>query len=207
MPEYQRGKMYKIVCNVTDEIYVGSTTKMYLSERLVAHVSAAKSQAQSRQCTSKQIIDRGDYKIELIENYPCDTKKELHLREGFHVMNNVCVNKVTPGRTKKECDKIYRDKHKDEAKIYMKQYRETQGEDLLKKKREYHHANKEAISIKDAAYYQNNKEVLKAKIKARYDTNKVEIQKQRKLKIEENKEAHLARRRELHKLRQAKKTE
>ena len=35
--DYSKGKVYKIVCNITGKIYVGSTTKEYLSQRLTLH--------------------------------------------------------------------------------------------------------------------------------------------------------------------------
>ena len=32
--------------------------------------------------------------MELVENFPCETKAELDKREGFYQSNNPCVNKV-----------------------------------------------------------------------------------------------------------------
>ena len=42
MVNYQLGKIYKIVCNITDECYVGSTCQPTLAHRLTKHVSAYK---------------------------------------------------------------------------------------------------------------------------------------------------------------------
>ena len=39
MVNYAKGKIYKIVCNVTGLIYVGSSTKHYLSDRLGNHTA------------------------------------------------------------------------------------------------------------------------------------------------------------------------
>jgi len=36
MPDYQKGKIYKIVCNETGLVYIGSTTQA-LSQRLQGH--------------------------------------------------------------------------------------------------------------------------------------------------------------------------
>ena len=47
-------KFYEIRCNITDEVYFGKTTKI-LKERLSEHKKPTNS------CTSKQIIERGDY--------------------------------------------------------------------------------------------------------------------------------------------------
>ena len=58
--KYQEGKIYKIVCNITNEVYIGSTIER-LEERLSIHKTAKR-----KNCMSRNIINRGDYKIELI---------------------------------------------------------------------------------------------------------------------------------------------
>ena len=40
-------------------------------------------------------------KIELIENYPRNSRAELHAREGHHQRENECLNKQIAGRDKK----------------------------------------------------------------------------------------------------------
>ena len=42
MVNYDNGKIYKIKSNQTNKIYVGSTTKTYLSQRMDQHRSAVK---------------------------------------------------------------------------------------------------------------------------------------------------------------------
>jgi hypothetical protein len=42
MPNYKDGKIYSIVCNITDECYIGSTTKPTLARRLAGHVISYK---------------------------------------------------------------------------------------------------------------------------------------------------------------------
>ena len=37
-------------------------------------------------------------KIELIEEYPCESKMQLSKREGFHMQNTNCVNKRVEGQ-------------------------------------------------------------------------------------------------------------
>ena len=41
-------------------------------------------------------------KIELVEECPCESKEQLHKREGFYIQHNECVNKRIPGRTMAE---------------------------------------------------------------------------------------------------------
>ncbi len=58
-------------------------------------------------------------KIELVDHFPCNSKEELHQREGEHVRNNECVNKCIPGRGKVECAKD----HRAELTAMMRKYR------------------------------------------------------------------------------------
>jgi hypothetical protein len=37
MPDYQLGKIYKLICNVTDLVYIGSTCEPSLARRMSSH--------------------------------------------------------------------------------------------------------------------------------------------------------------------------
>ena len=73
MSKYQNGKIYKIVSPNTTNIYVGSTIQP-LQIRYSHHKTHLN-------CSSKPIFTAGNAPIELIENYPCNTAKELDIRE------------------------------------------------------------------------------------------------------------------------------
>jgi hypothetical protein len=121
---YVNGKIYKIVCNETGEIYYGSTIQK-LNERMNKHKS-------QKNCESKQIINRNNYYCELIENYSCNNKKELETREKWYILNNDCINQKIPTRTMKE----YRQDNKEKIKEYSKQYCEDNKEKLIEKRKE-----------------------------------------------------------------------
>lgn len=72
--KYSEGKIYKIVCRITGDVYIGSTIQP-LNARMCEHRRDAK--ALTVICQSKLIMDRGDYYIELIELYPCNSQSEL----------------------------------------------------------------------------------------------------------------------------------
>ena len=96
MPDYSNGKIYKLVSDKTDMIYIGSTTKK-LYRRLSNHKKGG--------CNSKILFKLGgNIYIELIKLFPCDGKKELEKEEGEYIKKykNICVNKCIPGRTRKE---------------------------------------------------------------------------------------------------------
>lgn len=120
MERYQHGKIYKIVCNITDKVYIGSTCKKLLSQRLAEHVQSFKRWENGNKkggITSFQILQGNDYYIELIELVSCTSKDELLMRERFHIKNNDCVNYIKNlNRTNedfKERSKKYRDKNSD----------------------------------------------------------------------------------------------
>lgn len=121
MVNYQNGKIYRIVCNITKLQYIGSTC-VSLSQRLGQHVSNFKTK-DSGITSSKRIIEGGDYKIFLIENYPCDTKEELLMRERHFQENMECVNiykAIRTEETEKEYMANYREEHKEDRKQYDK---------------------------------------------------------------------------------------
>ena len=112
MERYQNGKIYKLVCNITGKVYIGSTCKKLLSQRLTGHVSDFKRGKENdrHKMSSFEIIEGNNYYIELIELVPCSSKDELIVRERFHIKNNACVNiHRNLGMTKygKEYDKEY----------------------------------------------------------------------------------------------------
>ena len=113
MPNYQNGKIYKLICNTTNKVYIGSTTTT-LKQRLRKHHTP------SNNTMSKQIIEGCNYEIILLENYPCNSKLELLKREGYFIDNNECINKVKPGRTKKDYNKSYYEKNKEKYKEWNK---------------------------------------------------------------------------------------
>lgn len=131
MSKYERGKIYKIVDNTNNNIYIGSTTKT-LKVRLNEHKSG-------EYCVSREIIKNDDYDILLIENYPCDSRKQLEAREGFYIRNNDCININIPGRT----DKEYYQDNKDIIKEQSKLWYQDNKEKTLKYKKKYRENNRE----------------------------------------------------------------
>ena len=145
MPDYSKGMIYKIYCNITGETYYGSTCNT-LAKRIGQHRTDAKENSKSLY-TSSSIINRCDYDYSLIEKYKCNNKQELHARERCWIENNECVNKVVPGRTQKE---YYQD-NKEELLEYQKNYKVKNIEKINQQKREHYQENK-----KELLEYQHN---------------------------------------------------
>ena len=79
MVNYQQGKIYKIE-NSNGLIYIGSTTKNYLCERLSQHKSDFKRYKEGKDCryiTSFKLFENNEQpNITLIELCPCNSKDE-----------------------------------------------------------------------------------------------------------------------------------
>lgn len=143
--KYQEGKIYKIVCNITGEIYIGSTTRT-LEDRLKGHKT-------DKDCVSRHIIERGNYQINLIKDYPCNNLWELEEEEAKYIRNNKCINHKIPHRTKKQ----WNEENKEHRKKYGKKYRENNKEFIKELSIKYREENKEKLNIKKKEYYENNK--------------------------------------------------
>jgi len=97
-----QAKIYKIIDNTNDNIYIGSTCQS-LQRRLSKHKCDYKRFLKGlfNNVTSFDILKNNDYKIELIENCNIKTKQELKTRERYYIEHNECVNKNIPGRSRK----------------------------------------------------------------------------------------------------------
>ena len=186
MPDYSKSKIYKLVSNVSDEIYIGSTCQP-LYKRKAGHKADYKRylQGKGRYMTSFKIFEKGDIEIILIEECNFYNKDELHRKEREYIEKIECVNKCIPGRTHKEyCednkDKIskiskeYKQNNKEKIKQQLKEYRETNKEKIQQQKKQYNLDNKEKIQQKKKKYRENNKDKIKEKAKAKYQKKKLE---------------------------------
>ena len=117
------GIIYKITCHETGEVYYGST-QYSLNKRITEHKSQCKrwKEGKTNYTTSFQIIERANYSYSLIEKVECETKKQLETRERMFIENNECVNKCIVGRTRKECNKAYKDAHREANREQNKEY-------------------------------------------------------------------------------------
>jgi hypothetical protein len=132
MVNYQNGKIYKIQKIGDDsKIYIGSTTKLYLSQRFDTHRSDYRRYRAGKfnKVTSFDLFDAygiENCEIVLLQTYPCNSKDELRAKEGDYtrMFLDKCVNRKIEGRTRRQ----YRQDNKNEISKYKKQYREENKE-------------------------------------------------------------------------------
>jgi len=184
---YNNGKIYKIVCNVTGKCYIGSTVVPTLAQRMWNHRSTYKKWKNDgdnhnlKPCKSVEVLDGGDYNIILVENYPCNSKDELLMRERFHIENTNCVNSCCPIRTEDERieqKKQYTELYKPYKVLYDKAYNLEHKEKKNQQSKEYYENNKEKVKQYSRDWYSENKDRLKD-IKKDYYEKKKEANKER----------------------------
>ena len=130
--------IYEIHCNKTNENYIGSTFN--LSKRIISHRS---NKAEKGVCKSRQIIDRGDFTIKVIETLQNPTKQELLTREKYYIKSKECINILSPIDTPEE--------RKEKMSERGKLWRERNKEYKAKKNKEYQEINKEKINLQRSA--------------------------------------------------------
>lgn len=139
--DYSKSKIYMIKNRDTNDIYVGSTARKYISTRMTEHRSHYKGWKYKNNvtyCTSFILFIYGNPYIELIENYSCKDINELKKRERYWIEKINCVNKQYPSRNPNEYNKSekgkeirrkavskYRNKDKKAFNEYRKEYRKN----------------------------------------------------------------------------------
>ena len=171
--KYGTGKIYKIVDTAYTDCYIGSTI-MTLSSRMALHRRDYKQYkaGQAGYVSSYALFDMygvDNCKIELIEDYPCESREQLAKREGYHIKQEECINKCVAGRTVKE----WHEEHREDRKEYYKNYRETNKEKKKTTDKAYYEANREARQTHAKAYYEANREAISVKNKE-HNCQKVE---------------------------------
>ncbi len=194
--DYSKGKIYKICSLLGGKIYVGSTARKYLSQRMEGHrreYDYWKAGKRRNKTSSFDLFDEygvENCQIELIESFPCASKDELHAREGQLIREMDCVNRCIPGLKTRENLKEYR--QMEHIQAHRKKWLEDNKEVIAKQRKKYREANKEQLK----KYREENKKAIAKQKKKWNEDNKEAIAKQRKKYREANKEVLAERRRQ-----------
>tara|TARA_R100000541_G_scaffold781_3_gene4436 strand:- start:1 stop:516 length:516 start_codon:yes stop_codon:yes gene_type:complete len=156
MVNYKLGKIYLIKSNRTTKIYIGSCC-VKLGLRLSYHKQKKNS------CSSKEIIDLGgNIEIVLIENYECNSKRELEKREqlimNIYKTNHNVINKIKSYQTITDRNKQTKNYNKDNRRLeYHKNYNELNKEKKKNNTKKNYELNKDTINDKKKEVYFMNK--------------------------------------------------
>ena len=143
MPDYSNGKIYKIVCNITNKIYIGSTT-VSLSQRLAHH------RAHCKKISSFEILKGGNFSIFLVEDFPCERREQLLKREREVIEQMDCVNKNIPillnqeekRESRNEASKKWRSKNKEKINEYNTNWNSKNADKKKELRRKYYQKSK-----------------------------------------------------------------
>ena len=141
MPDYSKSKVYIITNSIDEETYVGSTTET-LKSRLYHHIYNSKNRPGNNKLYEH--MNKHGYQvfsISLLEEYPCNSKSDLELKEAEYIKQKGTLNFYVPKRTKtqwdldnpgkrKEYHKKWRDEHVEYRSEYHKEYRKNNLEQL-----------------------------------------------------------------------------
>ena len=181
--DYKNGKIYKITDIGYNKMYIGSTTQP-LYKRFNDHKSKYKhwKNGKDKKITSYDLFEEfgiDNCKIELIEEFACENRDQLQKKEGEHIKNNICVNKLIAGRTRQETTKEYRESNKDKIKEYneinkehIKEYKKKYREITKERYKQYCEKNKEHIKERKKKYRELNKQHIKEYNKQYYESKK-----------------------------------
>jgi len=160
------GKIYKIVSPHCDKVYYGSTI-CTLKERESQHLTD--------HCTSRLVIQCGDYDMKEVEAYPCASRAELEDREAEYIKRDWdgCVNKIIPGAVRRAGGK----------KAYHIQYYKDNREKILAYQKEYSKDNREKIFVQRKQYREDNREKILARKKQYREDNKQRIRQHQNQKV------------------------
>jgi len=183
--KYKNGKIYKIISNFSDQIYIGSTTQP-LNKRHYDHKKFYKRYLEGKcnRTMSSEIIKLGETDIILIESYPCENKNELHKRERYWIEKNrdIITNKGIPSRPREEKTRM-KQEYYERNKKRINARNESNKEHIRQVKKEYNERNKEHIRQVNKEYNERNKEHIQQVKKEYFERNKEHILQAKKEKI------------------------
>lgn len=196
MNKYERGKIYQIIAP-DGTIYIGSTISTLVC-RFGNHRRAYTSWKKGRErlTTVFEMFEAHgveNCKIELIESYPCVSKRELERREGEIIKQRDCINKVVAGRTSEE----YRIDNKDELKEKFKTFYEENREEQIERVKQYYIEHSDQVKARAKKYVQEHPEETRERKRLYRLNNPEKIREQKRKWNELNRDKINARRREL----------
>lgn len=136
MERYEKAKIFTIRTPHNDKYYIGSTCLDLPRCFRQIRKSFSKYEKGNRHYESVfELLKLGDTYIELLEDFPCQSKNQLVKRRGeLQRENKDFIVNVNLGYTKNEHAKTYREKHKERLKETEKERARKYREEKLKEK-------------------------------------------------------------------------
>lgn len=155
MPNYSNGKIYKLVNNVNNLIYIGSTINK-LRVRFAGHKVPSKiNNRKSKLYELMREIGKYNFKIILIENFSCNSKEELNSREQYwidklnpelNMLGAIFNEENRKTKTKIRNERYYKENKEETLKKQGKKYQCNCGKILTIGKKARHNKTKVCIA-------------------------------------------------------------
>jgi hypothetical protein len=168
--DFSKAKIYKITNDDNHDIYIGSTCNT-LNKRFSQHKCRTKTEDRKDYPLYKLMNDIGcnRFRIELLENFPCNDKYELSQREGKWIREIGTLNSRIAGRTATQ----YQEEHKEYYQEIKKKSAIKHKEENIIRKQQFYIDNKERILQKQKERYEKNKDEINAKRREQYAQKKL----------------------------------
>ena len=160
MPDYSFCKIYRIVSEVGNNQYIGSTSQPRLCERMRTHRKDYRGWKEGKHnfVSVFDVLKHGDAKIILIQSYPqCKSFDEQRMYEQEWQDKEICVNKrrayITEEQRREHCReeyiqqrREYHEKHRKERNQQSRKYREEHMDELNQYHAEYREEHRQDIN-------------------------------------------------------------
>jgi hypothetical protein len=202
------GRVYKIIVNCSNDIYVGSTLQECRArwQDHKIHYNCWKNGTDKKKVSSFDLFEKHgiiNCKIIQIKQYEVVDREHLRVYEQLWVNKLKPINKNNPFPIydffKKLITKMYRENNKEKQKEYSKKWRNDNQKCVKQKKKEYYQKikannpewlkkqyqklNKETRKKYIKKWYEENIEIVKRRAKLHYEKNKKTINEKRREKI------------------------
>ena len=161
------GSVYKIICQKTNDVYVGSTFNL-LKYRFQQHKSHYKRwlECGKSYCSIFPYFKQHgieNFKMMLIKSYEVVDRAHLEVYEQLWINKLKSVNDYNPFRIDILYGKAYRAANKQSLKEKKKTYYESNKESIKLQSQQYNKINQDVIKVKRKQYRANNADTIKAK--------------------------------------------
>jgi hypothetical protein len=149
--------IYEIVCLTTGERYIGSTVKPL--EKRLKHHEYYSFKHPTKQCESKKILLRKNYKCNELERFKTRFKLPVLLKEQYYIDKTENINKMRALDLYKKFSKKYQKKWSKENREHLYKYHKNwsiNNEDKIKKHRKKYKTSLGKINCDCGGRYRND---------------------------------------------------
>ena len=185
------GRVYKIVHNQSDLVYIGSTLNQ-LKYRWRDHKNSYKKwqNGKAGACAIYEYFDQygvDNFTCILIKEYKVADKKQLYALEQLWINKLRCVNKQCAFQPiKKERKKQYYKDNQQQISERKKQYYDVNQQKILEKNKQYYKDNQQKLLDQKKQYYKDNQQQISEYKKQYYKDNKQKLSEKHKQYREDN---------------------